>query len=159
MPTAWGEIEMSVAATGASDAMGTPLVSLGYIKEDSLAIETEDGEMMQLFGTGHVLVDEQGSEPSLRVKGTLLGIAQAKQFWDMGEAPNTGRVESFVTTGNYSVKFASKVVGSDTFEAPKCKIAAKPLFSEKEGWTVELTITVLKGQGGYFFNFGTVAGS
>jgi len=155
MATAWGEIEMLVAVTGASDAMGTPLVSLGYIKEDSLAIETEEGEVMQLFGTGHVLVDEQGGEPSMRLKGTLLGIANAKQFWTFNTT-NTGRVESFVTTGNYSVKFASKVVGSETFEAPKCKITAKPLFSEKEGWTVELTITVLKGQGGYFWNFGTV---
>lgn len=156
MATAWGEIVMSVAKTGASDVMGTPLVPLGYIKEDSLAIETEEGEVMQLFGTGHVLVDEQGGEPSVRIKATLLGITNGKQFWTF-DATNVGQVESFVTTDNYSVKFASKVVGSESFEAPKCKIAAKPLFSEKEGWTIELTITVLKGVAGYFWNFVTVA--
>lgn len=155
MATAWGEIVLSTGTPGASDAMSTSLTPLGYIKEDSLAIETEDGEVMQLFGTGHVLIDEQGGEPSVRIKATLIGAN--KTFWDMAESPNTGRVESFVTSAFYSVRFASKVVGSDTFEAPKCKIAAKPLFSEKEGWTVELTITVLKGTAGYFWNFGTVA--
>lgn len=157
MATAWGEIEMLVGTPGASDAMSASLESLGYIKEDSLAFETEEGEKMQLFGTGHVLVDEQGGEPSVRVKATLLGIEKAKQFWEMGVDPNPGQVKSFVTSDAYSVKFASKVVGSETFEAPKCKIAAKPLFSEKEGWTVELTITVLKGLADYFWNFGTVS--
>lgn len=154
MAIAWGEIVLSYGTPGASDAMSASLTPLGYIKEDSLAIETEEGEVMQLFGTGHVLVDEQGGEPSVRIKATLIGVDDT--FWTM-DATNTGQVESFIDSAYYSIKVASKVVGSETLEAPKCKIAAKPLFSEKEGWTVELTITVLKGLAGYFWNFGTVA--
>lgn len=151
--TAWGEILLSYGTPGTNDEMATSLSSLGYIKEDSLSIDTEEGEMLQLFGTGHVLVDEQGSEPIVRIKATLIGVNNT--FWDMASSPDTA-VESFVDSANYSIKMASKVVGSETLEAPKCKVAAKPLFSEKEGWTVELTITVLKGKAGYYWNFGTV---
>lgn len=153
MATAWGEIEMSVAATGASDAMGAPLASLGYIKEDSLEITTETGDKLQLFGTGHVLVDELSSEDSINVSCDLIGIANATQFWTM----DAGKVQSLVNSANWSVKFAAKVTGSKTFEAPKCKIKATPKFSEKEGWIVNIAITILKGQAGYFFEFGTVA--
>lgn len=153
MPTAWGEIEMSVAATGASDVMGTPLVSLGYIKEDSLGIETEAGDKLQLFGTGHVLVDELSSEDILKVSCILIGIDKATQFWGM----NGTKLESLVNSADWSVKFAAKVTGSKTFEAPKTKIKATPIFDEKEGWTVNIEITVLKGEQGYFFDFGTVA--
>ena len=157
MATAWGEIEMSVAATGALDVMGTPLVSLGYIKEDTLEIGTEAGDKLQLFGTGHVLIDELSSEDTISVNCDLVGIAKATQFWEVGTAGEAGQVKSLVNSADWSVKFAAKVVGSDTFEAPKCKIKATPKFSEKEGWTVSLAITILKGAAAYFFKFGTVA--
>ena len=155
MPTAWGTIVMSVAATGALDVMGAPLVSLGNIKEDSLSIAPEDGGVMQLFGTGHVLIDELKNEPSLKLNATLVGLTNAKQFWTM-DAVETGQVKSLIKSGNFSVKFASAVTGSDSFEAPKCVISGTPVFSEKEGWTVNLEITILKGAAGYLFELGTV---
>lgn len=153
MSTAWGEIVMSVAATGALDVMGTPLVSLGNIKEDSLEISTESGDKLQLFSTGHVLVDELSSEDTLSLSCDLIGIEKATQFWEMDGT----KIKSMVNSDNWSVKFASKVTGSDTFEAPKCKVKATPKFDEKEGWTVTIEVTVLKGEEAYFFNFGTVA--
>ena len=155
MATAWGTIVMSVATTGALDVMGTPLVSLGVIKEDSMSIAPEDGGSMQLFGTGHVLVDELKNEPSLKINATLVGLTNAKQFWTM-DAVETGQVKSLIKSGNFSVKFASAVVGSDTLEAPKCVISGTPVFSEKEGWTVNLEITILKGAAAYLFEIGTV---
>jgi|APHig6443718053_1056840.scaffolds.fasta_scaffold72774_2 hypothetical protein len=155
MATAWGTIVMSVAATGALDVMGAPLVSLGNIKEDSMSITPEDGGSMQLFGTGHVLIDELKNEPSLKIAATLVGLANAKQFWTV-DAVETGQVKSLIKSGNYSVKFASAVVGSDSFEAPKCIISGTPVFSEKEGWTVTLEITILKGAAGYLFELAPV---
>lgn len=155
MATAWGTIVMSVADTGALDVMGSPLVSLGNIKEDSLNIAPEDGGAMQLYGTGHVLIDELKNEPTLKVSCTLIGIANATQFWTLDGA--TKKVKSLITADNYSVKFASAVVGSDTFQAAKCRINATPVFSEKEGWTVNLEITLLMGATGVLFEFGTVA--
>lgn len=155
MTTAWGEVEMSVADTGLADVMGSPLESLGYIKEDSLVIVPEDGGALQLFGSGHVLLDELKNEPTLKVNCTLIGIANATQFWTLDGA--TQKVQSLINSGNFSIQFAAKVVGSDTFMAPKCKIYATPVYSEKEGWTVNLEITIVKGEAGYLFEFGTVA--
>ena len=155
MATAWGTITMSVAATGTGDVMGSPLVSLGNIKEDSISISPEDGGAMQLYGTGHVLIDELKNEPTLKVNATLIGIANATQFWTMDGS--TKKVKSLISSSNWSVKFASSVSGSDTFLAPKCRIAATPVFGEKEGWTVNLEITLLMGATGDLFEFGTVA--
>lgn len=154
---AWGEIIMSIAPTGALDVMGTPLVELGFVKEDSMAINLEEGPKLQLFGTGHVLVDEVQQEDIINVAATLIGLEKATQFWEMGTGPTEGQVISLVNSDNWSVKFASKVVGSKTFEAPKCKIKATPVFSEKEGWSANLKITVLKGAAGYFYKHGTVS--
>lgn len=58
MPTAWGEIIMSIGTPGAGEIMSTTLTSLGNIKEESVSLETEDGNVYQLFGTGHVLLDQ-----------------------------------------------------------------------------------------------------
>lgn len=156
MATAWGTIVMSVAKTGALDVMGTPLVSLGTIKEDTLAIAPEDGGAMQLFGSGHILVDELKNEPTLKLTCTLIGLTNAKQFWTMDTTLTTA-VKSLLSSEDWSVEFKSAVVGSDTFKAPKCRITGLPVFSEKEGWTVNLEITILKGATGWLFDFGTVA--
>jgi len=155
MPTAWGTIIMSVATTGALDVMGAPLVSLGTIKEDSISLATEDGGKMELFGTGHVLVDQLNNEAAMKINATLIGLTNAKQFWTV-DGVLTGQIKSLTKSGNFSVKLASAVTGSDTFSAPKCVITGTPVFSEKEGWTVNLEITILKGAAGYLFELGTV---
>lgn len=154
MATAWGEIIMSVGAPGVGEVMGASLTSLGFIQEDTLEITTEEGDKIQLFGTGHVLVDQLQLEDTITVNCSLIGIEKATQFWELGTG---NQVKSLVNSDDWSVKFASKVVGSDTFEAPKCRIKATPQFSEKEGWTVDLAITVLMGEAAYLFEFGTVA--
>lgn len=66
-------------------------------------------------------------------------------------------IKSFVCSEYFSVKMASKVVGSDSLEAPKCTVSVKPVFSEKEGWSAEVEFTILKGTAAYLFNVGTVA--
>ena len=158
--TAWGEIEFFIGTPGTGDVMSTSLTSLGYMKEDSVGIEKEDGSLLQLFGTGHRLIDELKGEPTLRLKGTLIGISDtvAQEFWDAtasgsGDEEKTG-IKSFVTSKKMSVKMSSKVVGSRTLEAPYCSVSLMPLFSEKEGWTAEIEFTILTGQTGYPFQFG-----
>ena len=154
--TAWGEIKVSIGTPGTGDTMSTTLVDIGYILQDSISVEKSDGTAYELRASGGTLVDQMQSDPTFKINLTLIGIEKAKQFWKM----NTGKptaVDSFVNTNKYSVLMASQVVGSDTFEAPVCTISGSPVFTEKEGWTVPLVITVLKGAAGYLFNFGKVA--
>ena len=137
--------------------MGTPLVDVGYIVEDSISLAKEDGTILSLKGTGGVTVDELKNEPTLKLSMNLIGLEKAKQFWGIDDTQTTTtRVKSLVNYDKYSVKMASKVVGSDTLEAPECSISGTPVFTEKQGWTVALEITIKKGEAGYLFDFGVV---
>lgn len=161
--TAWGEVEMSFAVTSEAETMPESLTSIGEILEGSLGLEKEDGTKLQLFKEGHVLVDELQQEPTLKVKATIIGIPDAikSQFW---ETTTTGtgdaqkhEVKSLISTSKFAIKFAaSKVKGSDTFEAPKCSIVLSPLYSSSQGWTCDVQITLLKAKTGVLFQFGKV---
>lgn len=147
--TAWGEIELSVGETGSEGAMANTLTSVGYILENSFSMPNEEGTTLSLNATGGVRVDEKTGEPRIVVNCTLIGIDKATQFWG-GTAK---RVNSFTNDKKYSIRIASKVVGSEALEAPECKISGLPQFSETEGWTVPLTISILKGEAGYYCEY------
>lgn len=151
--TAWGEQIVSFGTPAAGDAMSASLTSIGTIKEDSVSIEKADGTVLELYGTGHVLVDKLKGEPSLTLKFTLVGISDAAiaLFWDAAKVTTRTSVASLVNSTKKSVKLASKVVGSDTLEAPYCEVSMGPLFSEKEGWTAEISVTIIKGATGKLF--------
>lgn len=161
--TAWGEVKMKIAETEALETFPIALVDLGIIKEDSLSISKEDGTKLQLFGEGHVLVDELQLEPTLKIALQIVGISDVNKakFWD---ATTTGTgdaakfaVKSLVNTKKFAIQFAAtKVVGSDTFEAPKCTVTLSPLYSSKEGWMSDVQITVIKAITGTLFQFGKV---
>lgn len=149
--TAWGEIELSVGETGAAGAMASTLTSVGYILENSFSMPNEEGTTLSLNATGGVRVDEKTGEPRIIVNCTLIGIENATQFW--GISGGAKRITSFSNDKKYSVRIASKVVGSEALEAPECKINGLPQFSETEGWTVPLVISILKGEAGYYYEY------
>lgn len=151
--TAWGEVIISFGTPAAGDAMSATLTDIGKIKEDTVSIEKADGTVLELFSTGHNLVDKLKGEPTLTLKATLIGITAAAValFWETTTVTTRTAVASLVNSTKKSVKLASKVVGSDTFEAPYCEVSMGPLFSEKEGWTAEVSITVIKGATGKIF--------
>jgi hypothetical protein len=62
-----------------------------------------------------------------------------------------------VNSLKYSVKLASKVIGAPTIEPPYCEISMGPLFSEKEGYTAECSVTFIKGATGVLFYMDEVA--
>lgn len=164
--TAWGEILMNIGLTGANDVMATDLESIGILKEDSLSLATEEGKKYELWGSGHELIDELQGEPTLTVSGIIIQVPEdiRKKLWEVSEQGSGDakkmQVKSLVTKEKYSVQFASKVVGSETFEAPKCSVSMKPVFSETEGWTAEFSFKIIKSKiTGVLFQFGTVASS
>lgn len=161
--TAWGEILMQIGKTGANDAMAAPLKSIGVLKEESISLTTEEGKKYQLYGSGHELLDELLGEPSLTVTATIVQVPEEtrKELWEVeetgeGEAKKM-KVKSMVTREKYSVQFASRVPGSETFEAPRCSVNMKPIFSETEGWSAEVSFNIIKSKKtGVLFQFGVV---
>lgn len=164
--TAWGEILMDIGLTGANDAMASALETIGVLKEDSLALATEDGKKYELWGSGHELIDELQGEPILTVTGNIIQVPEEvrKKFWEISEQGSGDskkmQVKSLVTREKWSVKFASRIPGSETFEAPKCSVSMKPVFSETEGWTADFSFKIIKSKAtGVLFQFGTVPAS
>lgn len=157
--TAWGSLVISFGTPAAGDTMSASLTSIGTIKEDSVSIEKADGTVLELYGTGHTLVDKLKGEPTLTLKFTAIGITAAAValFWDAAVVTTRTTVASMINSKKLSVKLASLVVGSDTLEAPYCEVSMGPLFSEKEGWTAEISVTLIKGATGKIFYMDKVA--
>lgn len=161
--TAWGKILMEMEETGANDTMPQALESVGTLKEETLALATEEGKKYELFGSGHELLDELQGEPTLTVTATVVQVPEEtrKKLWEVEETGEGDakkmKVKSMVTKKKYGVRFASQVPGSETFEAPKCSVNMKPVFSETEGWSAEISFKIIKSQiTGVLFQFGIV---
>lgn len=58
----WSKCEIKIALTGAADAMGTPLASIGIIKEKSTTFATSDGDKLSMKATGGILVATESFE-------------------------------------------------------------------------------------------------
>lgn len=162
--TAWGSVHAYLGDVGASGVMGAVLEDLGSIDEDALTIETNDGTKYQLKDINGKLLDELMQEPELKVNFTLLKPSEVvkDKFWSISEI-GTGdarkiRVKSLIKNKKYSFKFANtEAVGSETFEAPVTKVYMKPSYDAKKGFSAQCTITLLKGEADYLFDFGVVA--
>lgn len=156
--TAWGNVKMYFGEPNA-----TASTLMGDILEESLSIETAEGTVLELYEEGHILKDRLQLEPTITIKATLIGIPEAARsaFWQLaaGSEATEGKVtvKSLVNNEKHSVRFASQVVGSETFEAPNCTISMSPAFASNQGWTATVTITVMKGENGKLFDFGKVA--
>ena len=147
--TAWGKITLNIGETGASDAMALNLSELGIVEEDSFALETEEGDKIQLFGTGHVLVDEKQLEniESVSCQVIVPSLEQITKFWDVTKSADKGAevytVHSTVSNKYYSIQFLPELVGATKLEAAKTKPYCKLTFEEKKGWVLQISFTII----------------
>lgn len=163
-PTAWGNAILEIGTVSSDGTMPTSLEQFGWILEDSISPNITEGELLQLFETGHVLRDEVRLDPEVSFAMEIIGIpeAMATKFWDV-EKSGTGdaaklRVKSFVNSTKFAIRISTpKVPGSQTLEAPYCNVSMTPNYTEDKGWTANLTISILKGAADYFVDFGVVA--
>lgn len=159
--SAWGNLTIKIGTPGANNAMSTSLSAIGTVKEDSFSVETEDGKKLQWFSTGHNLVDELQTQPTLILKMQVKNLNKSAltKFWDVEEDGTTGKlkVNAMMTTDKFSVSIQSEVVGSETLEIPYCSVSMKPVYSEDSGWEQEVQFTVLSpGSGQPLFQIGQV---
>ena len=147
--TAWGKIELKVGEAGSSSAMPESLSTIGVVEEDSFALETEKGEKIQLFGSGHVLVDEKQLEniETLSCRVIVPSLEQITRFWDVtpsGEGDDIKyTVHSTVSNKQYAVQFLPEIVGAIMLEAPKTAPTCELTFEEKKGWILAVSFTLI----------------
>lgn len=164
--TAWGSVHAYLGTVGSNGTMGNILDDLGAIDENALTIETQDGQKYELTDINGDLLDELMKQPKLIINFTLLKPSEVtrSKFWDIEEVGSgdtrKARVNSLVKNSKYSFKFANiEAIGSETFEAPVVKVYMKPIYEAAKGWKAECSVTLIKGEAGYLFDFGVVTSS
>nr|DAR32337.1 MAG TPA: hypothetical protein [Caudoviricetes sp.] len=140
--------------------MATTLKTLGIIKEDSLSWEKEDGKVYKWVAIGGKIIDQMKGEPTFKIKCTAKNLNKAllAEVWDVTEIGDKLAVNSFVSSKKQSVSLAPKVSGAEKVDIPYCSVAATLVFSESEGYNLELEITIISpGVGKPFFTIEKVA--
>ncbi len=165
-PTAWGSIHAFIGTTGTNDAMAATLYDLGSIKDDDFSIETEEGEVYELKDINGKLLDTLTQEPRLTINCSLIKMSETTmgKFWTVtedgeGDARKL-KVTSMVQNGYMSFQFKNiNAVGSETFEAAKCKVSMEPKYEKDKGFSGDLKIEILwpDRAGAELFQFGVVA--
>ncbi len=147
--TAWGEVVMKIGTPTENNAMSENLASIGYVKEDSISLETEDGEKLEWKAVGGKVVDTLTKEGKISIKCQIknLNKENLEKFWNIEEDEASGKLKvlGMTNSNKYSVLLEPKVEKAETFEAPYCSVSMKPTFTEKEGWGQEVTFTLLSG--------------
>jgi len=160
--TVWQNIHIFVGTMGANDAMASSWDDLGSIDANALTITTQDGTVYRLVDINGKLLDILRDEPQLTINFTLLKPTEATRgkFWTVEESGsgNTRKlqVKSLLPTSHMSVKFASTIVGSETFEAAKAFVSMKPGWEKAKGFNNPCTAELVMGQTGVLFQFGVV---
>lgn len=155
----WSECTIEAAKSVEGYKMPTTLTDLGVVNENSAQLNATDGDAMEAYGSGHVLVSremkEGGYELTLRVKEpddslytTLFGIGTAVSTdttFDAGtDESDAVDVATHVVTGDFAVKLTPKNVGGKGVKAPHTSVSFKPGHSEEEGHFVDITFSFLK---------------
>ena len=158
-PTAWGNAIVEYGTPGEGDTMATALTQLGYVEEETLGIEIEDGTVLSLYEEGHILRDEKQLENTVRINGTLIGIPDEvmEEFWDTEASGSKINVKSTVSGKKYSVKLSTPdQPGSDTLEVPYASVSLGVAYASNHGWSAPFTFTIIKGESDVLFTFGVV---
>lgn len=80
----WSECVVKIAPTGAADALGTPLVSVGTIKDKSTTLSSSDGDKLvakatggksiaQMLNDGEISLTTRIVEPDFKAISSLVG--------------------------------------------------------------------------------------
>lgn len=163
--TAWGDAHIFVGEETSTGAMPTSVEDLGSIDEDSLSLETADGTVYTLKDINGKTLDEVALEPELTINFTLISPSESTRgkFWDLEKDSASGllKVKSMIAKKHYALRFGNPtVVGSETLEAPYCKLTMKPAWAAAKGWTAECSAKILQHpKADFIFGFGTVTGA
>lgn len=148
--TAWGETEVLIGATGEKGAEGTALVKLGHVKEGSISISQEEGTKKEWKATGGVVIDSYIAPGKLTVSFTVKNLNEEvlERFFEVKSANNKLTIASLSNDKEYTIKIDHKGAGVEVLTFPRTKISAKLLFSEEDGYGLELMVDVLKSEAG-----------
>ena len=144
--TAWGRCRITSGEASEDGSLGQALKDVGKIKEDSTTLELIKGNVNELWGEGHELLDRMELEGSWSLKFTIYkaNLAKIAELFGLS-APQNDRLpmtttivqspRSFVVT-----PFLDGAIGA---ELPNSSVSLTPRFVTKEGWTIDVEATTI----------------
>lgn len=143
--TAWGKPHITMGKSGANGAMCAELEDVGFILEDSTSLEQTKGDVKELYGEGHELVDKMEFEGTWTLKFTLIKtpLAQLAKLYGLSESADKLAMKTTVVSEPRSYKVDPLLEGAIGVELPYCYTSINPKFATAEGWTIEVEVTTM----------------
>lgn len=141
--TAWGKPHISTGKAGDDGTMCASLKDVGIIKEDTTTLELTAGDVKELYGEGHELVDKMQFEGTWSLKFTLIktSLAKVAELFGLTEAEDKLAMKTTNVSEPRSYKVDPLLIGAIGVELPYCHTSINPKFATAEGWTIEFEVT------------------
>jgi hypothetical protein len=142
----WSKATITIALTGAADALGTPLTSIGTVKDKSTNFTTSDGDALIAKATGGVVVAREQLEGEIVLTTRIIEPGYAVEAAFTGATNNTTSlvVKSNVVPAYWSAQVDPKNIGGVGIKIRKANVSYKPGYSEEEGHYADVTFTVVQ---------------
>ncbi|WP_297191026.1 hypothetical protein [uncultured Porphyromonas sp.] len=146
--TAWAGGDILVGDVNKTDAGAMPtsgMASLGWIKEGSLSIETQEGTTKEWKAIGGVLVDLVKTEPTLRIKFHVKNYNKEvmEKVFGVKEEGDQLKVTSLISPKEQALSLETSVIGAENLRFPRVRLEGAMVLSEEAGHGVDITATVL----------------
>ncbi len=143
--TAWGKPKIRNGASGNNGTLGSTLTDVGKIKEDSTSLEVVNGDVKELFGEGHELLDKMELEGTWVLKYTMVKAPIEKVAEAYGLTLVSGKLpmRTTVVTEPRSYVVEPKLVGAICAELPNCSTKLTPRLVAADGWTIDVEATTM----------------
>lgn len=146
--TAWAGGDILVGDVNSTDAGKMPtsgMASLGWIKEGSLSIESQEGTTKEWKAIGGVLVDLVKTEPTLRIKFHVKNYNKETlgKVFGVKEEGDALLVTSLISPKEQALSLETAVTGAENLRFPRVRLEGTMVFSEDAGYGVDITATVL----------------
>ena len=155
---AWSKCKKELAPMPEDESMAddSAFFDVGYIRQNTTSLSANEGDALQAIETGGAIVAEEKQEGDFSLATEViepsndlyvnLGIANIDSTND-----DELNVQTHIVPGDYCVKLTPKNLGAKGIKAPKCSIAVTPAFGDDTGHAMTLTMSISKGDAGYWY--------
>lgn len=143
--TAWGKPTIKCGASGEGGTLGSPLEDVGKIKENTTTLELVKGDVNELYGEGHELVDKMELEGTWSLKFTVIKASLDKiaKFFKLEVSTDKLAMTTTIVSEPRSYTVDPLLTGAIGAELPYCYTSITPKFATAEGWTIEFEVTTM----------------
>jgi hypothetical protein len=140
---AWSKCKVEFGATATGDVAPTTLTDVGYIKNQTTELSTNDGDTLQAVATGGEVVAEEALEGTLELSTTVIEPSAAL-YKALGISTDGLKVKTHIVPGDQFVQVTPHNVGAMGIKCPVTRLSVAPAFDEKDGNALKLTFKVFK---------------